>query len=330
MKPPVNPLRVTRLCKTAAIRHIVCEMSQAFEPQRQSAIRAALARAAYRDDAVRLADPDLSGARWLVASPRGVFAVGTDAARLALHGWFFGICRHGDALFLFENCGRRDRKAGLGRLIRLRIARQRLADPQVLAKGLDANCHQVRVIDGLVCVVDTADQSILRFTMDGAPVGRHQLFPAAAPGDSSGAYRHINSVARLGGRLAVLLHNGKIQPERPSEIAWLDDDWRVTGREVLVGQSCHDLVEAADGAIWYSASMSGEIAALDGRRVKISDRLMTRALALAEDGIAVGISTFGPRQLRDSMGGGLVMLDPQFRQIGQIALDGPPTDIVQL
>lgn len=305
-------------------------MAEPFDLNRQRAIRAALAREAYRTGAVRIADPDLTGFSWLVSSPRGVFAVGTGAARLAIHGWFFGICRDGDILYLFENCGLRDRAAGLGRLLRLRIAAGRLVEPQVLASGLDANCHQLRVIDGLVCLVDTANQRILRFSPEGVLIDAPQPFPPAAPGDTSGAYLHLNSLARVNGRLALLLHNGKARPERPSELAWLDDAWQVTERVALAGYSCHDIVADERGTLWHSASLSGELIASDGRRIRLSEQLMTRGIAITPDCMAVGLSSFGPRQLRDSLGGALVILNRDLTRRETIPLDGPPADIAAL
>ncbi|MFM5949987.1 MAG: hypothetical protein ACKOPM_12310 [Novosphingobium sp.] len=301
-----------------------------LNPDRLRAIRSALARKAYAEGEVRIADPDLTGRDWLVASPRGVFAIGGGAARIAIHGWFFGICRGGDALYLFENCGLRDRRSALGRLLKLRIAGGRLVEPKVLAKGLDANCHQVRVIDGLVCLVDTANQAVLRFDTEGRLVDRRQLFPSADIQDTSGAYLHINSIARIGGRLAVLLHNGKVNPPRPSEIAWLDEDWRVAERMQLQGHACHDLATDPAGQTWYCASMSGEIASLDGRRATVDAERMARGIAFSGDHIAVGVSIFGPREARDGLRGALVILGPDLIPCERIELDGPPTDLVAL
>lgn len=305
-------------------------MDALFDTERRRAVRSVLAANAYRDDRIRLADPDLNGARWLIATPRGLFAVGPDSAWLVVHGWFFGLCRADKDLYLFENCALREREKPLGRLLHLRISGSRMIDARVLAKGLDANCHQVRILDDLIYVVDTANQRLLRFARNGAAFDRRQLFPHAEPTDQSGAYLHINSVAKIAERIAVLLHNGKARPERSSEIAWFDADWSLSGREPIAGFGCHDLTTDPDGSTWYCASMSGEIAALDGRRVKVSDGLMTRGLAFAQGQIAVGVSSFGERQVRDGMGGAVVFLDAAFRQIGKVALDGPPTDIVAL
>ncbi|MBN8499989.1 MAG: hypothetical protein J0M19_02420, partial [Sphingomonadales bacterium] len=277
-----------------------------------------------------LRDGDLAGRDWLVASPRGLFAIGQGSATLAVQGWFFGLCRSGDQLYLFENCGLRDRSAGLGRLIGLSIKNNCLGSPQVLAKGLDANCHQVRVIGDHICVVDTANQRILRFMRDGSPLDTRQILPPAPSEDTSGGYCHINSIAQIDGRIAVLLHNGRAEPQRRSELAWLDGDWHIAARASLPGYGCHDIAVDPAGTVWHSASQSGEVFAADGRRVRLSDRLMTRGIAFSADHAAVGLSSFGPRQLRDALGGAIAIVNADWSVRDMISIAGPPTDIVAL
>src|SRR5205085_923230 len=99
-----------------------------------------------------------------------------------------------------------------------------------------------------------------------------------------------------------------------SELAWLDRPWRVHTREPLAGYCCHDIVEDERGVLWHSASMSGEIIGSDGTRIKITDDMMTRGLAITADALIVGISTFGPRQLRDQLPGAVVILDRRLKR----------------
>jgi hypothetical protein len=290
----------------------------------------ALAREAYARSLVRVADPDLTGYSWLVASPQGVFAVDLDGAKRVLHGWHFGIHRHGDALYLFENCGMRDANLALGRVIRLRLDGARLTDPEVLVTGLPKNCHQLAIIDGLLCVVDTTNQAIRRFTPDGAAVDVRRPFPAAEPNDTTGAYLHINSLAPVGERIALMLHNGPASPTRPSELAWLDRDWKVLARQPVPGHSCHDIVADERGTLWHTDSMAGDVIGSDGTRVKVTDELMTRAIAFAEDKVLVGMSTFGPRQTRHRLRGAVMIFDRAWRRLAQIELGGAPTDAIPL
>lgn len=305
-------------------------MPSAVIEQNARAIRSALARSAYDRDECRFVNQSVEGYDWLVATNRGLYAVSLTGAKLVMHGWFFGICRDGEHIYLFDNCGLRDRTALLGRIVRLRYLDGKLCDPAVLVRGLHPNCHQLRVIDSLLCLVDTANQQILRFTLDGTPVDVKHPFPVAPPSDSSGAYRHINSIARIGERIAILCHNGKAEPERCSEIAWLNPDWTVAEMQSLAGHHCHDLVPDARGSIWHCASREGALASLDGGRVDITDSRMTRGLWTNGQIFAVGQCSFGPRQTRDDLGGFVSFFDSEFNRIADVTLGCGPTDIVSL
>lgn len=305
-------------------------MQEPFDLDTRRAIKMALARDAYNRDLVRIAEPDLGAYTWLVASHRGVFAVAEDRVCTAIHGWFFGICRHGDSFYLYENCGLRDRSVDLGRIIRIDLVDGRLANPAVLVTGLHTNCHQVRVIDGLLCVVDTANQAIRRYTLSGELVDVKHPFPVACSNSRTGAYLHLNTIAKVGSQIAVMRHNGKALPEKVSELAWLDADWNVISIHMLDGYWCHDIVEDDHGVLWHCSSKAGELLASDGRKIAISDDMLTRGLAISDDRIIVGISSFGPRETRHSLNGGVVILDRAYNRIAELELDGPPTDIALL
>ena len=305
-------------------------MAKTFEFDTRRAIRVAMALRSYETDSVRLVDPDISDYDWLVATHRGLYAANSNGAKRVIYGWFFGICRDGQDVYLFENCAMRDRTRALGRIIKMTIASGALSEPIVLVKGLAANCHQIEIMDGLLCIVDTANQAILRYTLDGSLVDVKTPFPIAPVSDSSGMYLHMNSIARIGDRIAVMLHNGTTIPEKCSELAWLDLDWKLRERVPLDGHNCHDIVEDENGVIWHSASSTGELMASDGRRVKIDDGRMTRGIALSANTMIVGISSFGARQNRDALPGAIVILDRALNRLAEIELKGPPADIVAI
>ena len=296
-----------------------------------SAIRAALAGSAYDRGDVRIVDPDLSGWDWLATTHRGVFAVANGRIKLVLHGWFFGLCRDGDRLYVFENCGHRDLGSDRGRIVRFDIAGTTLTEPSILVTGLHNNCHQLAVIDEKLCLVDTANQTIRRYALDGETVDIKRPFPVAPPSDRTGAYLHINTIARVGDRIGLVLHNGKALPEKHSEVAWLDADWSVIDRRPLPGHHCHDLVEDEAGRLWHSLSREGDVMRSDGVVVRITGDKMTRGIALRPDTMAVGISTFGPRHLRGTLNGNVVVLDrTDFRKLHDMAMPAAPADIIAI
>lgn len=305
-------------------------MEPVFDKDIRRAIRASLNRESYNSGTVRIRRTDLDGFWWLVTTHRGLFAVSPDGVDLVSHGWFFGIVRHENHIYLYENCGLRDRAANLGRIIRMEWDGARLADPCVLVTGLHGNAHQLKVIDGLICLVDTANQRILRFAADGRPVDSKTPLPVAPATDTSGAYHHINSLNEVDGRIALLLHNGKAPAPRKSELVWLDRDWQLVSRQFIDGYMCHDIVTDAQGVMWHSASANGELINSLGQRLKLSESLMTRALSFCQGHLLVGLSSFGERQVRDGLAGEVVVLDQQGRERARYDLPAGPADVTAL
>jgi hypothetical protein len=305
-------------------------MAEVFDRSTRFALRLALARSRYELGTLVPVEPELGTASWLVSTQRGLYAVSEERARLVLHGWFFGIARRESRVFLFENCARRDRHLPLGRLIALDVVDGRLANPVVLAKGLDANCHQMAFIDDLLCLLDTANQCVLRFTADGTQIDTLRPFPPARAGDGSGLYMHINAITALPDGIAIMAHNGKRSPACGSELIRLDRDWREVGREALPDVGCHDIAADPKGRLWHCASETGEIACEDGRRVQVAPDRMTRGLVFGADRILVGASVFGERSVRDSLPGSIIMLDRAFQRVAEIPVGGPPADIIAL
>lgn len=296
---------------------------------RERAIRAALARQAYATDMVRLRATDLRGSECLVATRQGLFAASRNGAVLLAHGFFFGLYRHGETVFAFEACDLPSSDSARGRILAFRLDGTRIAGVRVLARGLDNQCHQLAVIDDLLCLVDTANQMIRRFTLEGQPVDIRTPLPPVRRGEGREIYRHINSIARVSEGVALMLHNGAGAAERPSELAWLDTNWTVARIEPLVGHGCHDIVEDAAGTRWHCGSRDGELLRNDGPPIRVSAR-MTRGLALGRDGLIVGTSEFGPRARRTELTGSVVFLDRDHRPIRELPLDGAPTDIIAI
>lgn len=287
------------------------------------------ARDAYRRREVRVADPVVAGYDCLIASRMGLFAGRRDHVKQLLRGYFFGVTRHAGVVYLFEACDNPGVTTDMGRIVRFGLRAGRLTDFSILAEGLGNQCHQIAMIDELLCVVDTACQSIVRLRLDGSRFDIRQPIEVGPRPGGGGAYRHINSIAAVGDRIALMLHNGPVSPEEPSELAWLDRDWRLVSREPLPGRCCHDILQTPDGAVWHCGSLAGEIINAGGARRKISDR-MTRGLVAVPGGFIAGSSLFGPRSDRDILSGSIIYLDQDFRRLVEVECPGAPTDLLAL
>jgi hypothetical protein len=274
-----------------------------------------------------VADPEIGGHDCLIATRLGLFAGRRDGVKRVLWGFFFGVTRHEGAIYLFEACDHHAGSSDMGRILRFHLREGRLTDFAILAEGLHNRCHQIAVIDGLLCVVDTLRQSIVRLRLDGSLFDIRQ--PIEVTPSPGGGYRHINSIAAVGDRVALMLHNGPAVPEESSELAWLDRDFNLISRQPLPGRHCHDILPMPDGTIWHCGSFAGEIVNASGARIKISER-MTRGLIAVPGGFIVGASLFGPRSNRDNLSGSIIYLDPAFQRLAEVECPGAPTDLQAL
>lgn len=305
-------------------------MTPPFDRNKEKSIRMAIARDDYRYDRIAAIDGDLTGFRWLVATSRGLFAVDTGGYKQVMHGWYFGLVRNARYLFIFQNCGMWNRDERLGRILRIRLEAQALGSAEVIVKDLDPQCHQIRLIDDVLCVVDTANQCIRRFTTQGEPVDDITPFPVSDQPPGSSRYRHINSIARVGDRIGIMCHNGATDTVRKSAVAWLDEAWRLIQEVEIDGHDCHDIVLDHDGSIWHSASKEGCIISNDGRRIEIAQGLMTRGLALSASHIVVGLITPAPRSQRREKGGEVYIFDRNVNKATLVWMPAPPSDVALL
>lgn len=297
-------------------------------PVSERRISAALARIAYTEGRVRIASSDLSGMECLVACNLGLYAVSrTGEVRRILYGFFHGIRHYGDHLLLFEIGDRPRLLNNYGRILRIPLHGARIGIPEILVTGLHNRCHQLAEFDEMINLVDTYHQEIIRFTLEGEPIDRIAPFPYTAGDEPEGEYYHINSIAAIGERIGLMLHNGKFS--KPSEVAWFDRNWTLLSREPVQGFGCHDIVEDEDGTIWHCGSMDGELINSRGLRQKVTDR-MTRGLAVQGSKVVVGVCTFGSREVRDNFTGTILFLDRQLNQIADVLLPSAPMDLVLL
>lgn len=287
------------------------------------AIRRALAREAYRQGRIRIATTAIAGFDCLAATRQGLFAVATDRLVPVLHGLFFGTAQYDNCIYVFEACDAPGSRSQMGRILRFRIEDGHLVEPTILATGLDNQCHQIAVIDGLLHVVDTANQRVLRHRLDGTALDTLDPLP-----DEPG-YRHINSIAAIGDHIALLLHNGAGGEVRPSELAIFDSQWRQLDRRPIAGHGCHDIWTDARGTVWHCGSMAGELVSEHGQRIALSNA-MTRGVAQLGNQLLVGTSLFGSRGERDKLGGSIIWCDGDYRPMAELPLPGAPTTLLAL
>lgn len=293
-------------------------------------IRIALAREAYSTGKVRLIDGNLEGASHVVATRTGLFVTAGESLRQIAHGQFYGITIDNDAILAFEACDRTHEATRRGRIVRFNRIEESIVSTDVLATGLDNGCHQIDLIDGRLCVVDTYNQRILRFGSDGGVPDIIQPLGLATANDWAGGYAHINSIIAHSGHIILLLHNGASKTNNPSEIARFDREWRMIERVPLDGSGCHGLAVLDKGEILTCGSFAGSLISTEGLAVRVCD-MMTRGLSVADGsvggGIVVGGSILADRETRDRQCGALFFFDRNYQPQGSMDVPAPVMEI---
>lgn len=305
------------------------EVASEADDERRLQMALMLAAAAYRKDEVRLASDDLDDCEWLVASRQGLFALGSQGARLLAYGFFFGIALDESAIFLFEACDAPASSTRMGRIVRLTIGGRRIVRADVVARCLDNGCHQIDLVGDHLCVIDTYNQQLVLFDRDFRQTSVLSPLPVARATNWGEGYLHCNSLLALPDSVLLLAHNGGRATNKPSEVIQFDRDWAIVDRGTLPGLGCHNIAVIEDGTILSCGSVAGELVTMTGPVAAISTR-MTRGLAVGRHNIAVGASDFSVRRKRLFVPGTVTILDRAYGRLCDHEIPGAPTDIRRL
>lgn len=290
----------------------------------------ALARADYANGVIRLAARDMSGFTHIVATRSGLYVVKRDASRLIAHGMFYGVTVQDDSMYVFQACRLPRTDSTFGRILRFTIDKHRIVAAEVFADGLNTSCHQLDIVHGKLCVLETALQVVTRFALDTRE--RDTIGLITPPGTVSPAdagYLHVNSMIELGDHILLMLHNGMPDITRPSEVAVLDRAWHVVSRHRVSGSGCHNLLVTPEGRLLMCGSAAGELIDDRGARYPVSSD-MTRGLSLGEGELVIGASERVARKDRTLSRGSVFFLDAQYRIEAELELPGGPCEIRRL
>ena len=291
-----------------------------------------LGLARYLTGACPIRQAWFDGHSHLVASREGLFAVSPGGFVHLMAGQFFGLAVTAEAIWLFEACDVPALPSRRGRILRIDHDGRRLGRARVLVRGLDNGCHQIALEDDVLWVVDTYEQRLHAYdAATGASRGEATPVPVVPRTAGRPGYVHMNALTFYNGRPHVLLH---MLGRGPSVVLVLDTGFALTGRFLLPGHMCHDLLFLDDGRLLSCGSAEGTLIDRDGVLAQLGEPAqarMTRGLARMDDGgFVVGSSRFGRRWERRSLPGWVHFLDAGFRPFARLDLPAAPTQIAAL
>ncbi|MDF1844704.1 MAG: hypothetical protein P1U77_25085 [Rubripirellula sp.] len=264
----------------------------------------------------------LMGTELLVSTKRGfLHFVGGEIRRL-LDGQFFGISAHERSWFFFQRVSRWS-----GRIVQFGFEDHRAARPTQVIKRLSPGCHQIDFLGTDLYVTDTYNNRLFVYSMvGGIPKKRVEYYPGGklANGRESSNYAHMNSIWRSGSDIYVLFHNETRKTGQNSEIVRLDANHEIAERISTNASNAHNVVRVNDDFL-YCDSLNGKL--IHGDSVVYESEYFTRGLAVTPDLVLLGASEYGARETRDTLAGGVTVLDRGFNFRHFIPTPGMVQDI---
>jgi hypothetical protein len=256
---------------------------------------------------------------YVVASREGLFVVNSRSYKRLLRGKFFGVTIRDGAIYCFQSCG-----VSKGRVLRLRMAEDRIVRVDVIAKGLDDGCHQIDFIGNTLFIVDSANARILEVNEESSECVAH--YPFGQLQRKIANEYHMNSLTgHPDGTIWVLLHNAC---KKYSEVVILDARLKLRRRFSVDAGCAHNIVFTNDESQYLIAdSFGGRIITANG--VVVDDGLMQpRGISLDEATCVVGDSFFATRPFRRYVPGRVHFFDRiSWACTGSLSLPAAPTEI---
>ncbi|WP_147867899.1 hypothetical protein [Stieleria maiorica] len=258
----------------------------------------------------------------LAATKNGLYLIRSDAVIRLLRGQFYGITRLASKWFVFERLSSTN-----GRIIEFRVTERGIGKAKQRRGDLDPGCHQIDMIHGGLLVADTYNNRLISY--DPSSNKLDELSRSYPPGSlnegrNSPNYAHLNSIWSDGIHTLAMFHNESTKTGRCSEIASLNDDFQVVKRISTTAGHAHNIMLYQDEFL-YCDSKAGTL--VHGDREVHRCHYLTRGLSVTPDRIFVGHSQYGKREDRESLKGGIAVLDGEFCDLGTIPLPGMVQEI---
>lgn len=252
----------------------------------------------------------------LVTTSFSVLALDAGARRVQpVHrgaGLYYGLARHEGALLaagrgrlLSEGDGP---VADQGRLIafRGRPARAETITPDIPLRDL----HGIAGVGGALWCLCSYDNAVA-ILKDGH---FRLVHPLGRPDERPFDVNHLNTVHVRDGRVLLLAHNWGESEVIEVEPATL----KILSRR-RIGMLAHN-IWFDEGVLRVCSSGEGRIVGEDGFSLEVGH--FPRGYAEDADVRLVGLNTHAPRALRDATDSRILMLDRDYRRLGEIALGG--------
>lgn len=283
------PYRVQRTYLTCSRK-----LKQVYEHAREGTPRALNRPVRFRGDI----SPEVS---FLAGCTGGLLYYTNGRLVRLLKGKHYGVTSYRGRWYVYRKVDR-----WLGQLLSFRLEDQVMVDLRLERSFLPRTIHQIDVIHDRLYAVNTLN-SILQFafTPEGLrPVGEIIINGSLPEGKASPNYCHVNSIYGADQSIYLVYHNTTTKSQRPSQVAVFDMNFQQQQIIEINGIDAHNVFRHGNRLVYCD---SGRGLLVWGDRVIRAEK-MTRGLAISDELILLGGSTFAERAARSNTAGTVYFL----------------------
>lgn len=206
------------------------------------------------------------------------------------------------------------------------------------------NVHQIDFIDDFLYVTNARENNILVYSDDVFLSGKSnsqdsfvkKIEPEGPLSKSKKHrylrpdYRHFNSIFRRGKELFIIAHNVTVKTGRKSQVYVYDAQTHKKNRIVdTTCESAHNIY-VDDNKMLLCNSIKGELFDLKSNKAVFSCDYFTRGLAIGEDYILVGGSTFSKDRSGRYKSSNVYILDKNYNLVSEVTIPGSQINEIRM
>ncbi|XCN73776.1 MAG: hypothetical protein Q3M24_03190 [Candidatus Electrothrix aestuarii] len=241
--------------------------------------------------------------------------------RKVLEGQFYGLTKFKNKWFVFH------KNNDNGEILSFSLKEDRIISVQKKVMGLSPGCHQIDFCSDKLHVIDTYNNCIQVYASKEEKIIKiEEFYPFGSleNGRNSENYVHMNSIWKKDDFFYLFLHNETMKTGKKSEIAILNDKYKVVKRHSTEAVNGHNILKFKGDFVYCNSNENSLVA--DNKSVFQAD-LFTRGLALSSKYILVGGSQYGERSLRKNLSGKVYVLNHNFGLLHVLNIPGMVQEI---
>ena len=240
----------------------------------------------------------------IIATKRGLYQLANKKLKLVRLGEFYGVTIiKNDLVYVLNKVSEKESMIVSFQLVDGIINKSSM---KIIFRNLDDAIHQIDYFNKALYLTDTHNNRIITTNLSGENMKYHYPIGKATKGRESSNYGHINSIFSDSKYIYILCHNNSVKTNKNSEVIVTDFNFNLIKKISTSSESAHNIIKYK-GDIYHCDSLNSKLKR-NNDTIFIAEEF-TRGLAITNDDIILGDSSYAKRAERKNSKGHIYLLD---------------------